>query len=83
MFVFSLYQSSLLSSLLDRKEYAPFSSTGDLAPLVASGEYYMLESTDEISPFYYVSVKYSQESPFKNMKAALEKNPLKVVLKGM
>ncbi len=76
-FTLSLYQSSLLTHLLIKPIPASsFKSTTELAALVESGEKYLV-SFDSIFNVYKRRINTSTLPGFQQMKAAIEKNPIR------
>lgn len=73
----SLYQTLLLSALLQEKELMPFTSAHEVASLVGKGDYKIVTYTVQYKTFwFYNDLKTSEHVIYSELRDSLRSNPL-------
>ena len=74
-----LYQASLLASLLQPADLAPFHSAAELVHLVRTGTYKLLATRDNYkSSWYFTDLQKSNEEHFRTLREAITHNPIEL-----
>uniref|UniRef100_A0AC34F6Z8 Solute-binding protein family 3/N-terminal domain-containing protein n=1 Tax=Panagrolaimus sp. ES5 TaxID=591445 RepID=A0AC34F6Z8_9BILA len=74
-----LYQASLLASLLQPADLAPFKTAEEMVKLVRSGRFKLLATRDNYkSSWYFTDLQKSNEEHFRTLREAITHNPIEL-----
>uniref|UniRef100_A0AC35F9Y4 Solute-binding protein family 3/N-terminal domain-containing protein n=1 Tax=Panagrolaimus sp. PS1159 TaxID=55785 RepID=A0AC35F9Y4_9BILA len=74
-----LYQASLLASLLQPADLAPFKTAEEMVKLVRNGRFKLLATRDNYkSSWYFTDLQKSNEEHFRTLREAITHNPIEL-----